>query len=88
MAVEMERLAKQKEGFIGIDSARDEVGITVSYCRGIKSIKVWNENLRALRSSEIRQGKRGMKATYLELPKWSDNILIRGCCVLLDRNIS
>jgi hypothetical protein len=36
MAVEMERLAKQKEGFIGI---------TVSYCRGIKSIKVWNENL-------------------------------------------
>ena len=41
----MGRLAKQKEGFIEIDSARDEVGITVSYCRGIKSIKVWNENL-------------------------------------------
>ncbi|MFT5667061.1 MAG: hypothetical protein ACI9DK_001249 [Vicingaceae bacterium] len=41
----MGRLAKQKEGFIEIDSARDEVGITVSYCRDLESIKVWKENL-------------------------------------------
>ena len=57
MAVEMERLAKQKEGFIGIDSARDEVGITVSYCRGIKSIKVWNENLGHWEAQKLGKGK-------------------------------
>lgn len=31
MANKMEHLAKQQKGFLGIDSARNEVGITVSY---------------------------------------------------------
>jgi len=31
MAEKMETLAKKQEGFIGINSARNDVGITVSY---------------------------------------------------------
>ena len=31
MANKMETLAKQQKGYLGIDSARDSVGITVSY---------------------------------------------------------
>lgn len=31
MAILMEDLAKKQDGFIGIESARSEIGITVSY---------------------------------------------------------
>lgn len=41
MAVKMETLAKQQPGFLGIDSAREEVGITVSYWETLEAIKIW-----------------------------------------------
>ena len=44
MAVKMENLAKQQKGFIGIDSARNEVGITVSYWESLEAIKNWKAN--------------------------------------------
>jgi len=44
MADRMVELAKQQDGFIGVESARDEVGITVSYWRDLASIKNWKEN--------------------------------------------
>jgi heme-degrading monooxygenase HmoA len=31
MALKMETLAKQQPGFLGVESARNEIGITVSY---------------------------------------------------------
>ncbi len=40
----MIELAKQQEGFIGAESARNEIGITVSYWRDLESIKKWKEN--------------------------------------------
>ncbi|WP_452227291.1 antibiotic biosynthesis monooxygenase family protein [Lacinutrix cladophorae] len=43
MAEKMEILAKQQEGFLGIDSARDNVGITVSYWETIEAIKNWKQ---------------------------------------------
>ncbi|PTM11765.1 MAG: antibiotic biosynthesis monooxygenase [Bacteroidetes bacterium] len=44
MAQRMEDLAKQQDGFIGIDSAREDVGITVSYWKSLDAIKAWKQN--------------------------------------------
>ncbi|WP_298901363.1 antibiotic biosynthesis monooxygenase [uncultured Psychroserpens sp.] len=43
MANQMEALAKQQEGFIGIESARDTIGITVSYWESLEAIKNWKQ---------------------------------------------
>lgn len=45
MAELMETLAKQQPGFLGIESARNEIGITVSYWQNLESIKKWKANL-------------------------------------------
>lgn len=44
MADKMVELAKQQDGFLGIESARNEIGITVSYWKDLDSIKKWKEN--------------------------------------------
>lgn len=43
MAVKMEQLAKKQPGFIGMDSARDDIGITVSYWKTKKDIANWKQ---------------------------------------------
>ena len=58
MAEQMETLAKQQEGFIGIESAREEVGITVSYWKDLSSIKAWKENLDHVKAQEFGKNKR------------------------------
>lgn len=44
MSQKMIDLAKQQDGFLGIESAREEIGITVSYWRDLDSIKKWKDN--------------------------------------------
>lgn len=44
MAKHMEDLAKKQDGFLGIESARDGVGITVSYWESLEAIKTWKQN--------------------------------------------
>ncbi len=44
MADRMVELASQQDGFISLDSAREEIGITVSYWRNLESIKKWKAN--------------------------------------------
>jgi heme-degrading monooxygenase HmoA len=48
MSDEMERLASEQKGFLGIESAREQdgVGITVSYWDSLEAIKNWKENER------------------------------------------
>lgn len=41
MADAMEQLAAKQKGFLGIESARSEVGITVSYWDSLESIQAW-----------------------------------------------
>lgn len=43
MATQMEALAQQQNGFLGIESARSEIGITVSYWDSLESIKHWKQ---------------------------------------------
>ena len=43
MAELMLNLAKQQSGFLGEESARNAVGITVSYWKDLESIKAWKQ---------------------------------------------
>ncbi len=45
MADRMVELASTQPGFLGVESAREDVGITVSYWSNIESIKNWKANL-------------------------------------------
>jgi heme-degrading monooxygenase HmoA len=45
MAGKMAELAESQDGFLGLESARQELGITVSYWRDLESIRKWRENL-------------------------------------------
>ena len=48
MTNKMEALAKQQKGYIGIESARNDLGITVSYWQSLDAIKKWKANLEHL----------------------------------------
>lgn len=52
MAQKMEDLAKQQEGFLGLESARNEIGITVSYWKDLESIKKWKQNVAHLEAQQ------------------------------------
>ena len=43
-ADKMVELAQEQDGFLGIEFAREEIGITVSYWRDLEAIKNWREN--------------------------------------------
>ena len=44
MADRMLELAQQQSGFLGVESAREDLGITVSYWADLESIKHWKAN--------------------------------------------
>jgi len=44
-AKQMELLAAQQPGYLGIESARAEIGITVSYWDSLEAISQWKNNL-------------------------------------------
>ena len=44
MAIKMEELAKTQKGFLGINSVKETVGITVSYWETLEAIKNWKQN--------------------------------------------
>ncbi len=60
MANEMARLASIQPGFLGVESARDGLGITVSYWESLEAIQQWKQNERHL----VAQRK-GMSEWYL-----------------------
>lgn len=53
MAQKMEHLAKQQQGFLGIDSARKEIGITVSYWRNLQDIVNWKNNVEHIAAQKL-----------------------------------
>ena len=52
MAIKMVELAKAQPGFIGMESARSEIGITVSYWESLEAIKNWKANMEHLEAQE------------------------------------
>jgi len=60
MATQIENLAKQQSGFLGMDSAREEIGITISYWESLDAIKIWKSNV-----DHLVAQKQGKKKWYL-----------------------
>ena len=55
MAQRMIELANQEDGFLGLESAREEIGITVSYWKDEESIKKWKANIEHINAQKIGQ---------------------------------
>ena len=72
MADSMVALAKEQDGFLGIESARNTLGITVSYWESLEAIKKWKMNVA---HSEARE--KGRSA-------WYKNFKVRICKVERD----
>ena len=60
-AERMIELASQQPGFLGVESARESVGITVSYWSDLESIKLWKQN-----SEHVLAQKQGRETWYKE----------------------
>ena len=57
MAEKMLTLATQQPGFLGVESAREDVGITVSYWRDLGSIKNWKQVTEHLEAQKLGRDK-------------------------------
>lgn len=57
MAAAMEELAASQAGFLGVDSVRDNIGMTVSYWRDLTAIKQWKMNLRHQKAQRLGREK-------------------------------
>ena len=53
MSDRMVELAEQQSGFLGVESAREDVGITVSYWADLDSIKNWKANSEHLEAQKV-----------------------------------
>ncbi len=53
VADRMVSLAEQQPGFLGMESAREDVGITVSYWQDLDSIKQWKQNVEHLDAQKM-----------------------------------
>jgi heme-degrading monooxygenase HmoA len=62
MAARMDALAAEQPGYLGVDSARENIGITVSYWSDHDSIVAWKRNLDHLEAQ--RRGREVWYATY------------------------
>ncbi|WP_166245633.1 antibiotic biosynthesis monooxygenase family protein [Paenibacillus turpanensis] len=62
MAEEMVRLASLQPGFLGVESARDGLGITVSYWESLEAIQNWKQNERHLLAQ--KKGKSDWYQSY------------------------
>jgi len=56
-AERMEELAKRQEGYFGIESVRNELGITVSYWDSLEAIQKWKHNIE---HTEVREQGRAL----------------------------
>ena len=57
MAVAMERLAERRPGFLGLESARQAVGITVSYWTDQDAITAWKRDVEHIAAQRLGRDK-------------------------------
>lgn len=56
-ALRMEDLAKKQKGYLGIESARAKIGITVSYWQTLEDIVNWKNNVEHSEARELGREK-------------------------------
>ena len=69
MADFMEQLAKKQSGYIAIESAKQEIGITVSYWESLNAIQDWKQQ-----ADHLLAQKKGIS-------DWYDSYTVRICLV-------
>jgi heme-degrading monooxygenase HmoA len=57
MAIKMVELAQQQPGYLGVETARNETGITVSYWKDLQSIKQWKQHADHLLAQQLGRQK-------------------------------
>lgn len=57
MADRMVELASKEEGFLGYESVRDGLGITISYWVDLDAIKSWKANVEHLEAQKLGRDK-------------------------------
>lgn len=57
MALTMEELTARQPGFLGLDSAREQVGITVCYWKDLESIKKWKNHIEHQQAQKLGHEK-------------------------------
>ncbi len=62
VANRMVDLAKEQPGFLGYESAREEIGITISYWKNLESIKNWKKNVEHIPAQ--KDGKAKLYKSY------------------------
>lgn len=62
MSDRMVALAQQQPGFLGFESAREDVGITISYWTSLEAIRAWKANADHLVAQE--RGRTDWYAQY------------------------
>lgn len=62
MAIKMEELARSQSGFLGVEFARSDVGITVSYWESLDAIIDWKNNIEHIKARE--KGKQQWYTKY------------------------
>ncbi len=53
MAEKMEQLANQQEGYLGMESVRNGLGITISYWESLEAIKKWKLNVEHIKAQNM-----------------------------------
>ena len=66
MSKKMIQIATKQSGFLGIESAENEIGITVSYWKDLESIKKWKEHFEHKIAQE--KGKKEWYINHIEYP--------------------
>lgn len=69
MASEMEKLAKLQPGYLAMDHARNETGITISYWKTLEDIANWKAQLDHKQAQDLGKSK------------WYKNYTVRICRV-------
>lgn len=57
MAEAMENLAKIQPGYLGLEHARSELGITISYWESLEAISNWKKNLDHMEAQRLGRSK-------------------------------
>lgn len=57
MAIKMVELASVQPGFLGVESVREDLGITVSYWKDLDSIKHWKANAEHVAAQKLGHEK-------------------------------
>jgi heme-degrading monooxygenase HmoA len=62
MSERMVKLVRDQDGFLGFESVREEIGITVSYWRDMESIAKWKANMEHVVAQD--KGKQEWYSSY------------------------